>query len=420
MASRPLMKRWNMYLDEIVAAQKRGQARGIPSVCSAHPHILGQTLKAFKFPLIEATCNQVNQFGGYTGMTPGDFVAYVRGIAGGINFPFENILFGGDHMGPNVWQNEPAGSAMDKSREMVRAYVQAGFVKLHLDCSMRLADDPPGLLDQETMAGRVAQLAKIAEESGSDRLRYVIGSEVPVPGGALEHEEAVSVTRVEDARQAIEATREAFTREGLHSAWERVIALVVQPGVEFGDDFVLGYRPEQARQLSQFIEGQSLVYEAHSTDYQSRDALHNLVKDHFAILKVGPGLTFAFREAVFALAMIENELVGKDRRSNLMQVLDDAMVRHPVHWEKYYRGGPDEKAYKRKYSLSDRMRYYWVRPEVRAALEQLMRNLGPGTLPYPLLSQFVGKTDLTAAQVIEWKIRKVFDDYLAACRGPAG
>ena len=34
-----------MYLDDIVSAQKRGEARGITSVCSAHPHVLKQTLK---------------------------------------------------------------------------------------------------------------------------------------------------------------------------------------------------------------------------------------------------------------------------------------------------------------------------------------------------------------------------------------
>ena len=78
-----------MSLDEIVAAQKRGEAKGITSVCSAHPFVIKQTLKVCKTfgvsPLIEATCNQVNQFGGYTGMKPADFVAFVRGIAGQID-----------------------------------------------------------------------------------------------------------------------------------------------------------------------------------------------------------------------------------------------------------------------------------------------------------------------------------------------
>jgi len=409
-----------MYLDEIVAAQKRGEAGGITAVCSAHSSVLQQTLKVFEFPLIEATCNQVNQFGGYTGMTPKDFVACVRRLAEEAGFPFENIILGGDHLGPSVWQNEPAESAMQKSEVMIRDFVEAGFTKIHLDCSMKLADDPPGVLDVDVIAKRAAQLGKVAESVGTGLApvqlpRYIIGTEVPIPGGAREHEEGISVTRIADARQTIEVTREAFLREGLESAWERVMGVVVQPGVEFGDDFVLPYEPQKARELSKFIESQPMIYEAHSTDYQTRGALKNLVRDHFAILKVGPALTFAFREAVFALAMIENELIPKDQRSNIIQVLDDVMVKHPEHWKKYYRGNETGQAFKRKYSLSDRIRYYWMDAEIQSALGRLRKNLGERILPYSLLSQFVGETNLNAAQVVEWKVGKVLKNYQYAC-----
>ena len=408
--------------DGLIAAQKQGEAKGLTSICSTHPWVLktamqtSEVSKTSEVLLVEATCNQVNQFGGYTGMTPKDFVAYIRGIAAENGFPFENIVLGGDHLGPNVWQHEPAESAMDKSKVLIRDYVQAGFVKIHLDCSMRLADDPQGVLNPEVIAQRAAQLAKIAEMAEYHSApRYVIGTEVPIPGGATEHEEGVHVTKAADAGATIEIHRKAFYELGLQSAWERVVAVVVQPGVEFGDDFVLSYQPESAKELSRFIESQSIVYEAHSTDFQTRAALTNLVRDHFAILKVGPGLTFAFRETVFALAMIENELIAKDQRSNIVQVLDDVMIKHPEHWQKYYRGGGADQAFKRKYSLSDRARYYWVQPEVQKALARLMENLGKKVLPYSLLSQFVGETGLNAAQVIEWKINKVLNDYALAC-----
>ncbi len=412
--------------DELIAAQKRGEAKGMTSVCSAHPWVLktamqtSEVSKTSEVLLIESTCNQVNQFGGYTGMTPKDFVAYIRDIAEVNDFPFENIVLGGDHLGPNVWQNERAESAMDKSKVLIRDYVQAGFTKIHLDCSMRLADDPQGALNPEVIAQRAAQLAKVSEESVGAGLvpaqlpRYVIGTEVPIPGGAQEHEEGVSVTKVEDAHETIEIHRKAFDELGLQSAWERVIAVVVQPGVEFGDDFVLPYQPEAAQELSRFIESQSMIYEAHSTDYQTRDALQNLVRDHFAILKVGPGLTFAFREAVFALALIEDELIKEGLRSNIIRVLDDVMVKHPEHWQKYYRGDEAEQAFKRKYSLSDRARYYWVQPEVQNAFEQLMNNLGKRVLPYSLLSQFVEEAGLNAEQVIAWKIDSVLKDYFCS------
>ena len=423
MVSLHSMKQCRMYLDEIVAAQKRGEAKGITSVCSAHPQVIKQTLmvcQSFRVPpLIEATCNQVNQFGGYTGMAPSAFVQHVRDIAEEIDCPFEKVILGGDHVGPSVWQHEPADVAMEKAKVLVRDYVLAGFTKIHLDCSMRLADDPPGSLDVEVSARRTAHLAKVAESYAGEELRstlrYVIGTEVPVPGGATGHEEVVSVTKVEDARQTVEVTRDAFLREGLAEAWEKVIGLVVQPGVEFGDEMIHAYQSEAARALSEFIESRPLVYEAHSTDYQTTQALQHLVRDHFAILKVGPELTFAYREGIFALAMIEIELVPAEQCSNILQVLEDAMLKQPEYWGKYYTGDEASRAFKRKYSLSDRIRYYWAQPEVEHARNILFKNLGDELLPKELLQEYCGVVDSTASQVVEHKLNVVLKKYLAAC-----
>lgn len=402
---------------------------GIPSICSAHPAVLKETFREkSRKVLIETTCNQVNQFGGYTGMTPALFVAYVRDIAAKTSFPVENIILGGDHLGPNVWQGEPAETAMQKSLEMVRAYVRAGYTKIHLDCSMRLVDDPAGALDPVIIAERAARLAQAAEEEltglGEKRLQYVIGTEVPIPGGAVDHEEGVRVTRASDVAETLEIHKQVFFELGLHEAWKKVIAIVVQPGVEFGDDFVLPYKPEAAQELSAFIETQGLVYEAHSTDYQTQEALQALVRDHFAILKVGPGLTFAYREAIFALAMMENELVRSSERSNLITVMDEVMLQHPDDWQRYYPGTPEEQAFKRKFSLSDRIRYYWVRPEVQAALDRLMTNLSGLKLPLSLLSQFAPQEMsalierdalLTPQNIISARVAHVLNRYWHAC-----
>ncbi len=114
--------------------------------------------------LIEATCNQVNQFGGYTGMTPAEFVAYVHGLAAENDFPTGQLILGGDHLRPNVWQNEPAASAMQIAADMVRVYVKAGYTKIHLDATMKLGDDNPSRpLDVELATRRAAWLAKTAE-----------------------------------------------------------------------------------------------------------------------------------------------------------------------------------------------------------------------------------------------------------------
>lgn len=421
-----------MYIDEVVSAQKKGEARGIYSVCSAHPTVvrasLAHALENGTYALVESTCNQVNQFGGYTGMRPGDFRSFLGEMARRLDFPPERLILGGDHLGPEVWQDEPVEIAMAKACVLVRDYVLAGYLKIHLDASMKLKGDPAGPLSREIAAMRSAELAQAAEEAHARRgfgeaPRYVIGTEVPIPGGARQKEDHVSVTRVSDVEATIEVSRQAFVEKGLESAWERVIALVVQPGVEFGDDFIQEYDQKGAADLSNFIEKESLVFEAHSTDYQTRECLRQMVGDHFAILKVGPALTFAYREAVFALAMMENELYPGGERSNLIKVLDQVMLEHPKHWAKYYPGDRRTKHFARKYSYSDRCRYYWLDPTIQAALRKLMRNLGKATIPLSLVSQYLpeqykrireGRLENKPQEIIWDKIRDVLDDYQSA------
>lgn len=290
--------------------------------------------------LIEATSNQVNQFGGYTGIKPADFRDFVYGIAQEVDFPRERLILGGDHLGPNCWQNEPADTAMEKSVELIKAYVAAGFSKIHLDASMSCADDPTPL-DPMVVAKRAALLCQAAETTATDEqkrhLTYVIGTEVPVPGGEASAINAVHVTREQDAARTMQTHQAAFRALGLDEALNRVIAIVVQPGVEFDHTQIIHYQPQAAKVLSDWIKETPMVYEAHSTDYQTRQAYRALVRDHYAILKVGPALTFALREAIFALAQMENELISPEQRSRVLEIIDEVMLNEPGYWKKYYR-----------------------------------------------------------------------------------
>jgi D-tagatose-1,6-bisphosphate aldolase subunit GatZ/KbaZ len=428
----------NALLPQMVAAHKRSRQVGIYSICSAHPFVLQaslqQALEEGSPLLIESTCNQVNHEGGYTGMTPVGFRDYVWRIAEESNFPLHRLILGGDHLGPNPWQHEPVESAMSKARVLVRDCVLAGYAKIHLDTSIRCADDPRNApLDVEVSASRSAELCQVAEETWAASRAieappcYVIGTEVPPPGGGLDQEGELVVTSVQDVQKTIDLTRKAFQQRGLEAAWERVVAVVVQPGVEFGDDALFEYDRRAAAQLSQFIEGYDrLVFEAHSTDYQTRDALQALVEDHFAILKVGPALTSAFREAVFALAMMETEWLSECRGvelSGIQQVLDNAMQENPVHWKKYYTGSEAYLQFARKYSLSDRSRYYWPDLKVQKSLARLLDNLERHPPPRTLLSQFLpiqyervrtGALPNTPRALIHDKIRHLLADYTHA------
>lgn len=381
---------------DIVARHKRGEQAGVYSLCSAHPRVIESAMReasASNAPLlVEATSNQVNQFGGYTGMTPVDFRRFVLDIAQQVGFREEMLWLGGDHLGPNAWRHEPADVALAKSAEMIRQYVAAGFRKIHLDCSMACAGDPEPL-PESIIAQRAARLCAVAEntgrEAGGEPPVYVIGTEVPVPGGATESLGELAVTSPDAARATIQAHQAAFADVGLDTAWSRVIALVVQPGVEFDHHKVIDYRPNEAQALSAFIAGdRQFIFEAHSTDYQTAPNLRALVRDHFAILKVGPGATYALRETLWGLAAIAHELPGGADQEDLRATAIEVMRSDPKYWRSYYHDAERE-TLDLQFSLSDRIRYYWPHPRVKQAYESLLTRLRGVSLPLTLLSQFL-------------------------------
>jgi D-tagatose-1,6-bisphosphate aldolase subunit GatZ/KbaZ len=422
---------------ELIARHKAGEPVGQYSVCSAHPLVLEAALRVARrdsgYALIEATSNQVNQEGGYTGMRPADFAQFVRSIATRVGLPQERVLLGGDHLGPNCWQRLNAEQALLRSERLIEDYVAAGFRKIHLDCSMACADDPVPVGDA-IVAARVARLCEVAERTwarvGGEAPVYVVGTEVPVPGGAQEALTELHPTEPAAAAATIDAHLEAFALAKLDKVWPRVIGLVVQPGVEFDHHKVIDFRPERIGALAEVIAAQPhLVYEAHSTDYQTPANLRALVRHHFALLKVGPALTFALREALWALEQVEREWLPAGRGSALRETVLAAMAANPRHWEKYYLSTGAQRAFDQQYSLSDRVRYYWPVPSVDQALARLLANLEHNPPPLTLLSQYLpqqyaavraGTLAPSARELVLHHVELVLQQYAAACGEPAG
>jgi len=426
---------------EILEKRKNGKSAGFYSVCSANRLVIEaameRALETGTYALIEATSNQVNQYGGYTGMVPADFAAFVYEIAGYTGLPGSRVILGGDHLGPLVWQNEPEETAMEKADELIRQFASAGFTKIHIDTSMMLADDDRAeKLSDMAIARRAARLAAVSEEAYA-ALRgregeaqapvYVIGSEVPIPGGAQENDETVSVTTAGQFEQTYETFNKEFTDRGLADAFGRIVGVVVQPGVEFSDESVTSYDSEGASGLCASLENYpGVVFEGHSTDYQTKECLRQMVEDGIAILKVGPALTYALRQALFALNDVENELLaGKGiALSGFKDALEEAMLADPHYWEKYYHDDAASSAFiKRRYSFSDRCRYYLPEKGVETAMETLLSNIDKAYIPLSVLEQYLpiqyrhireGTLEKDAKAIVKDRVKDYIDDYLFA------
>lgn len=425
----------NKLLD-ILEKRTLGIHSGVPSFCSANKIVIEAIMdQAKRFDdtvLIEATSNQVNQFGGYMAMTSVDFRDYVYKIADQIDFDKSKIILGGDHLGPLPWCDQPAAVAMEHAKKLVYDCVAAGYTKVHLDTSMKLGDDPVDeMLPNEVIAERGAILYAECDKAYQELLKenpdavhpvYIIGSEVPIPGGAQEEEDSLKVTSPRDFEQTIIAYRKVFEKHGLSDAWNYIIGIVVQPGVEFGvSDFHIYNRLDAVKLCNRLKKYPNIVFEGHSTDYQPPAKLREMVEDGIAIIKVGPALTNAVREGVFALSMMEKELIeDESERANFEEVLEAEMLENDKDWIKHYHGSDLDKKLARKYSFSDRSRYYFSHPKVVAAQEKLFENLSNVDIPLPLLHQYMplqylkvrdGKLKPTPHELVKDAVVQVVEDY---------
>ena len=313
-------------IKNIITNFKNGNHDGIFSVCCSNRYVIEAAMDRLRtgdrYLLVEATANQVDQFGGYTGMKPLEYKEFIYGLCEDNNFPKERIILGGDHLGPLTWRDIDPNDAMENSKELIRQYVLAGFSKIHIDTSMQILGDKENKkFGTQTIADRAGVLCTVAENAYLELIKkdknalhpiYIIGSEVPIPGGAEaeDEEEVLQVTKVDNFVETVNTFKEAFKSHGIEEAFEYVVGVVVQPGVEFNSDSVWEYDREKAKNLSDGIKNyENMIFEAHSTDYQTKEKLKEMVEDGYIILKVGPALTFGFREGTFSLNSMEEELL---------------------------------------------------------------------------------------------------------------
>ena len=390
-------------LRQIVRDSRAGRPVAIPSVCTAHPEVIRASLSRaaalYRPIVIEATSNQVNQDGGYSGQRPADFIAIVQAMAAEIGLDPAQLAFGGDHLGPQGWRGLDAGAAMAKADWLVRDYVAAGFTKIHLDCSQGCKGEDPVQGDEVT-AARSALLARACVEAADGRadLIFVIGTEVSPPGGARAGEAGdIPATDPARARATLEAHSTAFAAQGVD--FDAVAGLVLQPGVEFSPMHVHHFPTNRALPYRAVLaDWPGIVLEAHSTDYQHPQVFRTLAAQGFAFQKVGPALTFAWRQAAYGLDLICGLLGGQER--GLMRAMERLMTAAPEHWNGHYRGDAAALLTARHFGLADRIRYYWPLPEAQAALAALRDWTGGAALPDPLLLQVFSRSLLDRAEAL--------------------
>ncbi|MCK7507635.1 MAG: class II D-tagatose-bisphosphate aldolase, non-catalytic subunit [Desulfobacterales bacterium] len=303
-------------------------AAGMFAVCSARREVLEAAIALARDHgeplLVEATANQVNQFGGYTGMTPRQFASSSGRHGRRHGLPAGKPAAGGRSPGavrvakragrPRPWPRQPSWPANAWQPVSTNCTWTPAF-----GCS----DDPPQGLPLEIAAERTAALCQAAETAAERlsgrRQRPLLchrrrgpdsGRHLGEPGGDPGHAGRGTWLKF------IALTESRFQEAGL-SGGVGAAARGDRPARRRVRKFQR--RPLRARKGPRAL---GLSSES-AGDHDLRDSLHRLPDARVpgthgraiisSLLKAGPCLTNAFREAVFALEEIEAEHL-KSRR----------------------------------------------------------------------------------------------------------
>ena len=195
--------------------------------------------------------------------------------------------------------------------------------------------------------------------------------------------------------------------------------------MEFSNEDIHNYNRNDSKELCKKLkEHPHLVFEGHSTDFQFKEKLKEMVEDGIAILKVGPAVTYALREGLFSLSLMEKELIkDENERANFIELLEKIMLDNPKDWEKYYQGNELEKELQRKYSFSDRSRYYLSLNEINKNIDKLFKNIDSCNMSLGIIKQYCPNTYLkirsyqiekNAKNIVKSNIHEVINDYYYA------
>lgn len=364
---------------------------------------------------IEASSNQVNQDGGYTGISAADFSQWIGRLSAEYGVSSDRIVLSGAHLGPKPWNHLAPKDALDKTINLVKDFAAAGFRKIHLDTPAACNEEQHP--DLQVLATRTARLCEIAEKHSPcpDQLVYVLSALSAQPihesDSLINAYSVPPATSAEQLSETVAAYQEAFIKQGLRHVWSKVVSIDALPGIGFDHFSVYPLDDAATKQLSAAIlKHDGLSLSATSADYQSSSDLSTLLGNHFVFLKAGPELTFKMREAIFALATIAQQIAGTDT-PDIVAVIEAAINEHPADWAPYFTGDIAIHKQLHHYSFTDRLRYYWNFPDVRSQVLKFISNLESVKLPEALVSQHFlarefGALDAPASQLINDSVKQ--------------
>jgi tagatose-1,6-bisphosphate aldolase non-catalytic subunit AgaZ/GatZ len=372
--SMPIMPR---ILERLRALSSGGPRRTLLVVCPNSEAVIEAAVSAAarnESPLaFTATLNQVDEDGGYTGMTHRELAELVQEKVRELAFDGP-VSLAVDHGGPFLkdrhriegWSAEAALSGV---RDSFAAAIRAGFDLIHVDCSI----DPeapdrasPVSVIAERTAALIADAETFRESEGFGPIAYEVGTE----------EHSAGLADPAAFRDFLRHVRDELDRHGFSG-----VPLVFAVGDVGTDLHTTGFDPAAAGRLAGAAGEFGCGLKGHYTDNLEDPAGYPAAG--VAAANVGP--EFSEREFEGLMTLAEREAAEVEAgRLAWGSGMEDALIRAVVdsgRWRKWRLAeekGLDFEALspeRRAWMIRTGSRYVWTAPAAAAARERLYENL---------------------------------------------
>ncbi len=322
-----------------------------------------------------ATLNQVDLDGGYTGLTPSEFVKTIRVHARNLNVT-SPVIIAIDHGGPwlkdlHARENWPYAKTMDAVKKSFEAAIVAGYDLIHVDPTVDISSSVRKRIDIEVVAERTLELIEHTEffrrQNNFPRLSYEVGTE-EVHGGLAD---------LDVFKRFLELLKHGLVQRKLTNVWPCFVV-----GKVGTDLHTSTFDPLVARQLTEIAKGFGSLIKGHYSDNVTNPEAYP--ESGMGAANIGPEFTEREYDGLIELEHIEKDLFeeGKiPKPSFIKNKLWESVIKSG-RWRKWLQDdeNPDDfyanTPERQEWLIKTGCRYVWEDPEVVSARTRLYQHIG--------------------------------------------
>ncbi len=377
-----------------------GVKRTIFAACPNSNTVIRAALKSAKrnnAPIkFAATLNQVDTDGGYTGLTPREFVNTIRLHARSLHI-VSPVIIAVDHGGPwlkdihsrNQWSYNDTMAAVKKSFE---AAIEAGYDLLHVDPTVDITLPKGKTISIDLVADRTLELIAHTEHfrvsHNYPRIAYEVGTE-EVHGGLAD---------LDVFKHFLDRLKSGLEKLGMPDVWPCFVV-----GKVGTDLHTTTFDPLVARQLVEIARNYGSLIKGHYSDNVTNPEAYP--ESGMGAANIGPEFTEMEYLALVELELIQDQLAREGKIAKpvaMMKTLQEAVIRSE-RWQKwlhekenpvdFFANSPE----RQEWLIRTCCRYIWEDPQVVSGRTRLYQNLT--------------MQGIEASSIVESKIEGAMDRY---------